>query len=478
MKFTSSLPKGVALYILSDYLMAVLSWVVFVVFRRVYIEDREFYWQLFETQSFLYGLLIVPIIWVMFHIVFNSYRSVYRMSRLSELARTLLVSFAGALFLFFAILLDDLVNYMGGYRGYYLSFLGVMFFHFSLTAFARMVILTIASRRIKRGKFSFNTLFIGQHPKLEELYQEIKNQTHSLGYHILGYINTTPNTINPLKEVLPQLGNLSDLHQIIEQQHIEEVIIALAPKEHHQLKSILGILDQHSHKIVIKVQPDMYDILIGKVQMANVYGAVLIEIKTQFIPFSLRLTKRMIDLLVSSLVLLLCSPLYLFVAIRVMLSSKGPIFYAQERIGKHGKPFMIYKFRSMYTDAEKLGPQLSSDEDNRCTPWGKKMRKYRLDEIPQFWNVLIGDMSLVGPRPERQYYIDQIALKAPHVHQLHKVRPGITSWGQVKYGYASNVDEMVQRLKIDIMYIENLSLGLDIKILFYTVLVILKGSGK
>jgi exopolysaccharide biosynthesis polyprenyl glycosylphosphotransferase len=263
---------------------------------------------------------------------------------------------------------------------------------------------------------------------------------------------------------------------VVDKYKIEEVLIALEYAEQEEIWKIINKLQDKY--VIIKVIPDMYNILTGSVKMSAIYGTPLIQISYDIMPIWQKNLKRIIDVVASFIAIIILIPVYITLAIVVKLSSKGPILYSHERIGRYGKPFTIYKFRSMLTDAEKHGPALSSKSDSRITPFGKIMRKSRFDEVPQFFNVLFGDMSLVGPRPERQFFIDQIIQTAPHYLHLHKVRPGITSWGQVKYGYAENVDQMIERLKYDIIYLENMSLYLDFKIMIYTVKTLLQRSGK
>ena len=308
------------------------------------------------------------------------------------------------------------------------------------------------------------------------IYKEIQAIKNSPGYLFKGFLTT--NGVDKVLSEAPitNFGDYKLLNQTIKEQLIEEVIIAVEPSEHENINKI--VTDLSDLNVRIKVIPDMYNILTGSVKMTAIFGALLIEVNPEIMPTWQKSLKRLMDVIISIIALVLLFPVCIVLSIAVWYSSKGPALYKQERVGMFRKKFFIYKFRSMVQNAEKDGPQLSSSKDDRITKIGKVMRKTRLDEIPQFVNVLKGEMSIVGPRPEREFYIEKIKKRAPHYKHLEKVKPGITSWGQVKYGYAENVDQMIDRLKYDVLYVENMSISLDIKIMFYTLIIICKGSGK
>lgn len=459
-------------YIVSDYLFSALGWALFFFFRRLRLDNIEVVdlSALRPDTNFYLGIVFVPLFWLLMFQLSGYYKNVVRRSRFNEFIQTFLSVAFGSLILFFALLLDDAVK---GYSTYYLSLLALFSIQFFSVYIPRSLITNHIKKGISHGKNRFRTLIIGCG---EELNVAMKMLPEYLGNVVIGTVCPGSENSHSNSNDLPCFGDLEALDQILTEHKVDEVILANGQSDDSSIRFVVNVLFRHN--IFIKTTPTVAEKLIGSAKLSPIYGTEFMEVKHELMPPFEENLKRVFDVAIACFFLTFLSPVYLFLAIRVKIDSKGPVFYKQERVGKDSAPFKILKFRTMVDGAENgNGPQLTLPEDNRVTRFGKTMRKFRLDEFPQFWNVLKGDMSVVGPRPERKFFIEQIVKKDPNYYALQKVRPGVTSLGMVKYGYADTVDKMVERMKYDIIYLENMSILLDLKIFFYTIKTIFTGKG-
>ena len=448
--------KQAGKYILSDFISASVAWLLFNILRyEVFAIDEgaDSLLDYLQYPGVLGGQVVIPLFWLVLYYFSGYYNKPFGKSRLTELFSTFITVLIGTVFVFFALLLDDIPRSIDIYYKLFFGMFGLQFF---ITYIPRLLITQSGMRKIKNREWAMKVLIIGAGGKAVRIAHDL----YRLGYDICGFVSEDERT--PVKADRNQvLGTVEDIPVLMEKENVDEIVLAVESKNN---KALLGILySLYWYKRPIKVLADRFNML-SKIQLRTIRGIPLVDVTDNNFSPAEQNIKLFLDKVCSVVALLLLSPLFAYIAWRVKKDSPGPVFFRQERIGYLGQPFWMYKFRTMYVNAEENGPSLSSEDDLRVTPFGRIMRKYRLDELPQFWNVLKGDMSLVGPRPERKYFIDEIVKTAPYYYLLHNVRPGITSLGMVKYGYAASVDKMVERMEYDILYYENMSLTLDLTI--------------
>ena len=426
------------------------------------------FWGMFHISIFIYAF------WLLLFVFFGHYRTWFTRSRTDELisvAKTITIG----VFLIFLITFDiekDVDRPITLSRVMIVSYWGLMVI---LVGSGRIILRTIHRRLLEIGIGRKRTLIVGWGRKAWELFDRVA-EAPALGYEIVGFVTHGRATRERTYKKTPMLGQLDSLHRLIRKKAVKEVLIALPRRSESHLEEVIRQCD--GTPVGMKIVPDLYDVIIGQVRTNQIYGFPLIEILPELMPPWERVAKRMIDFMVSQVILVGFLPVWLILTIIIRIDSRGSIFYTQKRVGKDGRTYTMIKFRSMVVGAEKMtGPVWASSNDPRVTRVGRFLRRLRLDEIPQLMNVLYGDMSLVGPRPERPYFVERLKKALPLYTRRLRIRPGITGWAQVKGQYDQSLEHVKKKLEYDLFYLENMSLRMDLKIILNTLYVMLRGKG-
>lgn len=455
---------------LMDFLIILAGWFLF---HSYHAESIGILLNITDLDFVQIGL-ILSAYWILVFVLLGLYKKLYLISRLDEFFAVVKCTVFGTLVLYFIATFDGALS-IEVQKGLILKYWAVTFI---LVTLNRFLIRSIQKYYAQHGKGLHRAVIIGTGITAKTAFDDL-NRNKILGMEVLGYIQV--NGKQPDAEVgiehTEVIGKLNNIREIINEHQIQDILVAIEPENRRDLVDVIAKVDFPD--VSLKLLPDFYQLVSGLNKTNQIFGMPIIEISPEPMPLWEKAIKRIMDIVISLVVLVITFPFLLIIGIAIRLTSKGPAIFKQERVGRNDKPFTILKFRTMYNDAEaKSGPTWAVENDPRITPLGLWLRRLRIDEIPQLVNVIKGDMSLVGPRPERPHFVKQFRNQIPLYTRRLRVRPGITGWAQVKWKYDASLDDVKEKTKYDLYYVENVSLRMDAKILINTILIMIKGKGQ